>query len=106
LFHIYRWGLNKRGSNGYYIYGSLRVLSQLENLRRRKYKIRGGQRVHGIIVRARKELLRLDGSKIGLWDNSVITFRRGFKPRGIKFWGPTTFESGRLKIWTFFKAVI
>ncbi len=106
IFYIYRWGLHKIGSTGYYVYGSLRKYSQLENLQRYKYKLKRGRRVHGIIIRTHQWNIRNDGSIVRCWDNGIIVFRRGFKPRGIKFYGPVCREVGRLRVLSLFKTVI
>lgn len=103
---MYRWGLGKRGSVGFYFFGAIRKYSQAANLRRSKKRLRKGQRIRGLIIRTRQYQLKLDGSRVRCWDNAGIMLKTAFRVKGSRFVGPICANVRRPRYYTLFKAVV
>lgn len=57
-------------------------------------QVKKGEVVHAVVVRVRKERMRLDGSYIRFDDNAcaLITAKDSKEPRGTRFFGPLARE--------------
>ena len=81
VFHLYKGFSRKTAYTGDFIKASVRV-TRPENWLKKKTK------VHGIIIRTKKNVYRQDGSSICFKENNIILLKKRLTPKGKELYGP------------------
>lgn len=99
VFHLYRGFSRKTAYTGDFIKASVRE-TKPDNWLVKKTK------VHGIVVRTAKEVLRRDGSTIKFDYNSVVLLKKRLTPKGGELYGPIAKVIKRRKFNASFSGII
>ena len=99
MFHLYSGFSRKTAYTGNFIKASIKV-TRPNNWLKKKTK------VHGIIIRTKKEIYRHDGTTINFKHNNVILLKKRLTPRGKEIYGPTTKAIKRKKFINSFAGLI
>jgi len=80
---LYRGFSRKTAYTGDFVKTSVKI-TRPENWLKKKSKI------HGILVRLKKEVYRTDGSSILFFNNNIILLKKRLTPRGKQIYGPVS----------------
>jgi large subunit ribosomal protein L14 len=83
VFHLYKGFSRKTGFTGDFFKASVRYIKPDSWIKKKT-------KVHGIIVRANKEVYRHDGTSIKFNINSSVLLKKRMTPRGSELYGPIT----------------
>jgi ribosomal protein L14 len=78
------------------------------SVRRKKTtcRVRKGARIHGIIIRTNRYVLKRDGSSFKFFKNNITVLKKRMTPRGPENFGPAPFNIKRRKFINSFAGVI
>lgn len=106
IFCVFRNGLQRQGSVGYIVYGSLKKTLPFTHKKINLLRLIKGQKFQASIIRLKRESCRHDGMQLRSHENSGVLLRSRLLTRGWHIKGPALREMGRHKLMLYIKEII